>query len=211
MPADEHQTLTRALLMAGMLACAAFYAIVLLQIAIDASFSIREHPISLLALGPNGWMQATNFTLTGLLFAAGAFGIFRDGRFRAASFLIVLAAIGLLAVAIFPADPFKGYPPGSSAVDPTEISDHAKLHGLGFMLIFGGIFLAAIAVIIAAWRSESTALKVVTLLALLAIPLCLAIGFSSEELNSEAFVVVGLFGFGWVSYLCWWLQHTRSE
>jgi hypothetical protein len=122
--------------------------------------------------------------------------VVRDGRFPIAGVLIGIAALGFVVVAGFPADPFKGYPPGAIQPAANEISDDAKLHGLGFMTIFGGIVLAAANV---AWRSrkvEMGSLAASTLAAMLAIIGCLAIGFSNQNLNSEAFFAVGIFGFG---------------
>ncbi len=75
-----------------------------------------RHPVSSLALGPRGWVQAANFTVAGTLFQAGAAGLAGAGDSvggQPAPALIGAAGAGLIAAAVFTTDPVSGYPPGT--------------------------------------------------------------------------------------------------
>src|SRR5687768_11354689 len=73
-PDDSRTTGTRRLLAAGVLAGPLFVVVVLIQLAITPGFDLGRHPISLLSLSDNGWIQIANFVLGGLLAIAFAVG-----------------------------------------------------------------------------------------------------------------------------------------
>jgi len=62
------------LLSCGALAGPLFLTTVLVQEATREGFDPSRHPLSALSLGDLGWIQTTNFVLTGLLATAGAVG-----------------------------------------------------------------------------------------------------------------------------------------
>jgi hypothetical protein len=68
---------TRRLLRCGVAAGPAFMAVFLLEGAVRDGYRPLRHPVSSLALGPRGWIQAGNFALTGALFLAAAAGLAR--------------------------------------------------------------------------------------------------------------------------------------
>ena len=111
-----------------------------------------RHPVSALSLGPHGWVQVANFSVTGTLYLAGAAGLSRTPdpvvgtRLGAAS--IGAAAVGLLGSAVFATDPVSGYPPGTPDV-LTEQSTSMTMHGISAVPIFLGLPAAAFAY---AWR-----------------------------------------------------------
>jgi hypothetical protein len=110
-------------------------------------FDISRHPASMLSNGDLGWIQITNFAVSGLLFVAYAIGLHRAlatsarrGRTWGPRLVGVFGA-GMVAAAIFSADPADGFPPGTPVGTPTTISWHAMVH----FLVAGIAFLALIA------------------------------------------------------------------
>jgi uncharacterized protein DUF998 len=110
-------TRARRLLRCGVAAGPVFVAAFLLEGAARDGYRPLRHPVSSLALGSRGWIQAGNFAVTGALFLAGAVGLARAGdpatTSRAAPALIGAAGAGLIGSAVFSTDPVSGYPPGT--------------------------------------------------------------------------------------------------
>lgn len=139
---------TRALLAGGAVAGPLFIVVVFIQIPLRAGFDWSRHPLSMLSLGDPGWVQVTNFILSGALFIAGAVGIRRVLRGHAAGtwgpILIGGLGFGLIVGGLFSADPGLGFPPGAPAGQPTSVSWHAGLHltgfGIGFISLIAGAF-----------------------------------------------------------------------
>ena len=108
---------TRGLLRCGLAAGPVFVAVFLFEGAVRNGYRPLRHPVSSLALGPRGWIQAGNFAVAGTLFLAGAAGLARAGdpasSSRAAPALIGAAGAGLICSAAFTTDPVSGYPPGT--------------------------------------------------------------------------------------------------
>ena len=73
------QAWTRRLLRCGAAAGPAFVAVFLLEGNGRDGYRPLRHPVSSLALGPHGWIQAGNFVVAGTLFLAGAAGLARAG------------------------------------------------------------------------------------------------------------------------------------
>jgi hypothetical protein len=110
------QAWTRRLLHCGVAAGPVFVAVFLLEGAVRDGYRPLRHPVSSLALGQRGWIQAGNFAMAGTLFLAGAAGLARAGdpaASRAAPALIGAAGAGLTGSAVFTTDPVSGYPPGT--------------------------------------------------------------------------------------------------
>ena len=70
---------TRGLLCCGVAAGPVFVAVFLLEGAVRDGYRPLRHPVSSLALGPRGWIQAANFAAVGTLFLAAAAGLARAG------------------------------------------------------------------------------------------------------------------------------------
>ena len=73
---------TRRLLACGMAAGPLFLAAALIQALTRPGFDLTRDAVSLLSIGSLGWIQITNFLLTGVLFIAAAAGLRRALRGR---------------------------------------------------------------------------------------------------------------------------------
>lgn len=138
---------TRTLLTCGAVAGPLYIAVVVLQMLTRDGFDIGRHPASLLSNGGQGWIQITNFVVSGVLFVAFAVGLHRvlrqaGGRGRTwGPRLIGVFGGGMVAAAVFSADPVDGFPPGTPVGPPTSVTWHGMLH----FLVAGVAFLALIA------------------------------------------------------------------
>jgi hypothetical protein len=162
--AQQPDRWTRGLLRCGLAAGPVFTTTFLVEGAARDGYRPLRHPVSSLALGRRGWIQAANFTVTGTLFLAGAAGLRRtDAAARsragtegqrqagqpgasthAASAFIAAAGLGLLSAAIFPTDPVSGYPPGTPPAPPRP-TPTGIAHNLAAVPFFAGLPAAALA------------------------------------------------------------------
>jgi hypothetical protein len=108
-------------------------AVFVVQGAVRECYRPLRHPVSSLALGSRGWIQAANFTVAGMLFLAAAAGLAGTGdraaSSRAAPALIGAAGAGLIGSAVFTTDPVSGYPQGTPDA-LTQPSRHGIAHNL---------------------------------------------------------------------------------
>lgn len=129
---------TRVLLLAGVLAGPLFVLTVLVQSYTVPGFDPRLDFLSLLSLGPYGFIQIANFVVVGvlnLLYAAGLWRRLHGGP--AGTFgpiLVGIYGLGLITVGVFTTDPANGFPPGS--VQPATPSAHGAVHALGALPVF---------------------------------------------------------------------------
>lgn len=140
----------KSLLLGSLVAGPLYMIISLLQAATRANFSLSRHPLSLLTQGDMGWLQVTNFIVTGLLTTAGAFGMRRVltagiGRFWG-PLLIGVFGLSFIGAGLFKPDPALGFPPGTPA-DAISISStgiaHFAIGGLGFLAFIAACFVFA--------------------------------------------------------------------
>ncbi len=150
------QAWTRLLLRCGVAAGPVFVAVFLLEGAVRDGYRPLRHPVSSLALGPRGSVQAGNFAVAGTLFLAGAAGLARAGEpaasNRAVPALVGAAGAGLIAAAVFTTDPVSGYPPGTPDA-LTQPSRTGIAHNLSAVPVFVGLPAAALG---SGWRSWRT-------------------------------------------------------
>jgi hypothetical membrane protein len=110
-------------------------------------FDLRRHAISTLSLGDLGWIQVSNFLVTGLLVLACAVGIRRvlhPGRAGTWGPLLFGGyGAGLVAAGIFHPDPALGFPLGTPDSMPATMSWHAGLHTLAFLVAVASLMAAA--------------------------------------------------------------------
>jgi len=144
-PAIDTTSRTRTLLVCGVVAGPLYIVVGLLQALTREGFDLSRHALSLLANGDLGWIQITNFAVTGVLTIAGARGMRRalqGGRGRTwGPLLLGVYGASLIAAGFLVADPALGFPPGTPPGQPATIT----WHGIGH-LVAGGIgFLALIA------------------------------------------------------------------
>ncbi|MET7398763.1 DUF998 domain-containing protein [Dactylosporangium sp. NPDC005572] len=137
---------TRVLLYGGALGGPAFVLTLLVLGANRADYDPVLHPISSLALGPGGWVQAANFVIAGLSSLALAAGLWRQrGSKRTGAVLTGLWGVGFLGTAVFTTDAVSGYPAGTPAIPDGTPS--GTLHNL-FALV-GALALVALCVVFA--------------------------------------------------------------
>lgn len=128
--ADRHRRASRwpLPLIAGVVAAPMFIALVLLQATATAGFDLALHPLSLLALGDDGWIQRANFLVCGAALIAAALTGRATTRHltRWTSRMIVAFGAALITAGLLQADPWHGYPAG--AVE--SITWHGALHNV---------------------------------------------------------------------------------
>ena len=139
-----------------MAASPVFVAVFLSEGAVRDGYRPLRHPVSSLALGQRGWIQAGNFAMAGTLFLAGAAGLARAGDpapSRAAPALIGAAGAGLTDSAVFTTDPVSGYPPGTpdALTRPTRTG---IAHNLAAVPVFAGLPAAELATGWRSWRAR---------------------------------------------------------
>ena len=142
---------TKWLLTAGALAGPLYILVGLAQILTREGFDITRHPLSFMSLGDLGWIQITNFIVTGLLVIAGAIGLRRlaqaDKRLRRGALLLGLYGLGIVGGGVFVSDPALGFPPGTPDTYPQTMSWHGLLHfvfgQLGFLALIVASFVYA--------------------------------------------------------------------
>lgn len=142
---EEHPRSLKLLLACGLIGPPLFIIAFLIAGATRAGYDPLRHPVSSLAIGDSGWVQAVSFLITGVLMLAFAFGLRRGLRASLGStrgpVLIGLVAIGLIGAGVFVADPLNGYPPGTPLL-PTQRTVPGRLHDLFSILVFLGLPIA---------------------------------------------------------------------
>jgi hypothetical protein len=142
---------SQALLLCGVAAGPLYVVVSLVQVLTREGYDPTRHALSLLSNGEFGWIQITNFLVTGLLVIACAVGmrqILHGGCGGTWGPLLVgVYGLGLIGAGIFVADPALGFPPGTPEGPPAAISQHGLLHfvagGLGFFGLISACFVFA--------------------------------------------------------------------
>src|SRR5690349_6885025 len=106
----HRQPLDNLLLGCGAVGPPLFVAVLLLEGALRPGYDAWRMAGSALSLGPGGWVQVTNFLVTGVLLLVFALGV--RGTSRAGSVLFAILAVALVLAGVFVTDPQAGYPPG---------------------------------------------------------------------------------------------------
>ncbi len=197
---------SRTLLRCGIVLMPLFYVTVAAQLLTRSGFDITRHPLSLLSLGHEGWIQIANFLIAGMLGIACALGLrTRHGRpdaGGAAAALVATFGVGMIIAGLFPPDALLGFPPGSPDEIPARMSGHAILHGVGFFIAF--VSLIASCFVLArrfaragesGWSLYSATTGALTLV-------LIAGGMAVQSITSLAFFAVGIVAFGWLGAVC---------
>ncbi len=205
---DNTNQLTNALLTGGVLAGPIYIIVGILQILIRPGFDLTRHELSLMSNGDLGWIQISNFILTGLLVIAGAIGIRRLLHGKKAgtwgALLVGLYGLGLIAAGIFVADPMNGFPLGTPATANT-ISWHGLLHfvtaAIGFVGLIAACFVFARrfgSLQQRGWAIYSALTGILFFAAFFGI----ASSGSKQAWINIAFTVAVILGWAWVSAIC---------
>jgi len=144
----EATTMTRMLLLCGIVAGPLYVVLGWGQAFTREGFDPTRHAISLLSNGPLGWIQITNFVVTGVMVTACAAAL-RSLRTYGSwgPLLLGVYGLGLIAAGIFVADPAMGFPPGTPPGSRSTISAHGMLHfisgGVSFLGLIASCFVFA--------------------------------------------------------------------
>jgi hypothetical protein len=134
---------TQWLLACGAVGAFGFVIVALAAGAVRPQYSPLYHHISALSLGEGGWIQLTNFIMTGVLMLFYALGLRRalvSGRGSVwGPILIAAFGLGLIAAGIFVQDAAFGYPPGAPAGIPEAHTIHGTLHNVASLVVFGSL------------------------------------------------------------------------
>lgn len=146
---DRSAAITRSLLGYGVIVGPLYLVAGIGQGLLRDGFSFARHPLSLLANGAGGWVQTTNFVVSGVMVIAAAIGMWRVLQPAGRATTVALGTYGaaMLAAAVLKADPVDGFPVGTPLGPPTSISatglGHFAAGGLGFVALAVSALLAA--------------------------------------------------------------------
>ena len=166
----------------------------------------------MLSLGELGWVQITDFVVTGLLFIACAVGMHRAlrGRRGGAWGPVLIGAFGLALIGggVFVADSALGFPAGTGDGPPASLSWHGIAHGIAFAVGMSAL-IAAFAVFTRAfaaahdpvWARYSAATGVAFLV-------LGGLGAAVGDWRLVAAAIV--LGWSWASLVAWRLQTTYT-
>jgi hypothetical membrane protein len=128
------------LLLGGVVAGPLFLGASTIQALLRDGFDITKVAFSSLSVGTHGWIQMTNFVLTGLLCLGCAIGIRRQVPTGKASGwgprLLMLFGIGQIIAGLFKTDPAMGFPPGTPDGLPEDFTTHAIIHNISAPVAF---------------------------------------------------------------------------
>lgn len=193
---------TRSLLGWGVVAGPFYVLVALGQALLRQGFDLTRHDVSLLANGDWGWIQTTNFLLTGAMVVAGAIGIGRalaggPGGTWGPRFLAAYG-LGLIGAGLFAADPMNGFPSGTPDGRPEAVSAHGILHlifaAIGFLCLVAACWLLA-----RRWAAEGRSGRMSWSIATGLVFLIAFIGLASGSSSSP--VVLGF----WAALLLAWV------
>lgn len=143
MPRNRTDELTKSLLTCGVLGGFGFISVFLIAGAISPHYNPLYHQVSSLSLGDDGWIQISNFIVTGILMFACAVGLRRalsSGRGSTwGPILIGMFGLGLVGAGVFVTDPGFGYPLGASSGVPATVTLHGNLHNLASLVVFASL------------------------------------------------------------------------
>jgi uncharacterized protein DUF998 len=138
---DPEGRVTRSLLGYGVIAGPVYLAAGLAEALTRSGFDVKHDDLSLLSNGPLGWIHISLLVVTGLMTIAGATGwrrALRAGIGRTwGSRLLGAYGAGLIAAGVLVADPMNGFPAGTPAGPPAQLSWHGTGHLLAAAVGFG--------------------------------------------------------------------------
>jgi hypothetical membrane protein len=142
-PGERRSLALRLCLWAGIVGPLFFVLVFTIDGFLTPGYSAMRDVVSLLELGPIGWVQSLNFILTGLLLVLFALGFFQWMRPRSASgwLYVTTVLIALSGVGLIMAGPFLPDAPGTP-----QTSVHGILHTLAFTLVFLPLGIACLSV-----------------------------------------------------------------
>ncbi len=129
------------LLSCGAIGGPLFIVLFLIDAALRPEFDALRQPVSALSIGGRGWIQQTNFVVTGALMLACGFGFCLALRPYAASFweslLVALFAVGLIGAGVFVTDT-TGL--ANDAPSSERRTTSGMVHDLFSLIVFVSLF-----------------------------------------------------------------------
>lgn len=193
----------RAMLACGIVAGPLFVVAVLVEATARQGFDIIRLPLSLLSVGEFGWIQMTNFVVSGVLAVACAVGMRRllQSGFGGTwgPLLIGVYGVGLITAGFFPPDAALGFPPGAIQGVPAVQSLHSQLHGYAFDIAFLSLIAACFVFArrFAAQRQRGWALYCIA--TALVTPALIVLGFANTPIMGMLFLGAGVIVMGWLA------------
>jgi hypothetical membrane protein len=213
-PASTDQA-TRTMLLSGVVAGPIYVVVGGIQVLTRDGFDLTRHSLSLMSNGDLGWIQITNFLLTGLLVVACAIGMRRVlPPWRAGTWgprLLGVHGVGLLAAGAFVADPYDGFPPGTPPGMPTSVSGHGALHMVAALVAFLSL-IAACLVFARLWVSLGRRGPAAYAAGTGVCYLAAFVGFftsSGQGWSVVALSAAVVLGWAWLSITAGWLRSQR--
>ncbi len=126
-----------------------YIGLAVLQMILRPEFDITKHSLSLMSNGSLGWIQISNFILTGLFVIAGGVGINKVLKGKSGGtwgpLMLGLYGLGLVAAGLFKADPMGGFPPDSPTMNVVTTSGlmHLIVGSIGFIGLIAACFIFA--------------------------------------------------------------------
>lgn len=202
------------LLAAGFAAAAIFIAVTAVEIFVRPGFDLYRHAVSVLSLGPRGWLMVATFLVSGVLTIACAAGMRAAIAGRPGGFfgplLVALYGIGLVVAGIFPAPPGMGFPPGTPDDMMPVMTTTAILHSVGFMLGFGSLIAACFVFARYHFAQHATGRALGSLAIGLAIPLLIWLGMASLVPTGIGFYIAAVLAWVWLMLTAGWLMAGRQ-
>lgn len=204
---------TRSLLGYGLVAGPFYLVVSLIQAFVRDGFDLMRHPLSLLANGPGGWVQTANFVITGVMVIAVAVGFRRvlGPKGRAVSWFLGAFGAGMIAAAVFPADPVDGFPVGTPEGYPTSITTPGMIHFLAAMLGFIGLAVSCFFAARVMSRRKVRSLALVSLFSGLAILLGFFGGAALGPAGILGIWFSVLVGWAWLAVLSFHLYRVAPD
>jgi hypothetical protein len=195
-----------ALLTAGTAGTALFILVFLVDGATRPGYSPVRQPVSALALGPRGWLQTSNFLVSGLLVTASAIGLSQATGSVWLAVLIAVFGLALVASGVFPMDAMRGYPPGTPDTTPSTTSLRHRLHDWAGVVVFAAVPAAAVVAALVLDDPAWVVYSGVTAAASGALFLYFGTAWEADHpragLIQRVTIVVG---WSWLGLLCWHL------
>jgi hypothetical protein len=190
------------LLTCGLVGTVMFVVTFLIDGATRPGYRPLYHPVSALALGSRGWVQTSNFVITGLLMIAAAAGTREALDVTIGPALLALFGVALVGSGVFTMDPMRGYPPGTEAGTPAVLSRTQKVHDAFGFLVFSSLAATAIGfglTLEGGWRIYSFATAALIIVLIVVFVTAYERDSPRSGLLQRLMILVG---WTWVALLC---------
>jgi hypothetical protein len=193
------------LLLAGVAAALLFFVVPTIEVFRRPGFDLERHAISMLSLGDGGWIMKAVFVVSGILTLAAALGF--HGNLHSgwvatfAAILIGAYGAGLIVAGIYDAPAGLGFPAGTPPDQQPVMTREANLHGLGFMIAFGGLIVACFVFAVLYGQSGQIVGVALSLMAGIAMPALVGLGMATKIAPGIAFYWAAMVGWAWLSFV----------